>query len=97
MTKCRVPLKIIHLPVSLLTFVNIPIYLLYQSYAIYSGRLFNEINLFIWILRQESGNNLCGYYVCEYIMVQSNRIPKEYLRVRNNTCLFLFSLELLYY
>jgi len=40
------------------------------------------------------GNNLRGYYVCEYIIVEANRILEEYLEVCN-TCLFSFSLELL--
>lgn len=47
------------------------------------------MNLFIlqWILRQKQGTNLCGFYVCEYMMIESNRIPEEIIKVRN---MFLF-------
>ena len=55
--------------------------------------LFYEMNLYIlqWILRQEPGNNLCGYYVCKYNMAETKRIPEEYLRVCNTCLFFIFS------
>jgi hypothetical protein len=49
------------------------------------------MNLFLvkWCLQQESGNNLCGYYVCELLMEYSRRTPKEILEVRKKYTQFI--------
>jgi hypothetical protein len=49
------------------------------------------MNLFLvkWCLQQGSGNNLCGYYVCEFLMEYSRRTPEEILEVRKKYTQFL--------
>jgi len=48
-----------------------------------------------WVLRQEQGNNYCGYYVCEFIMVYAKRTPEEILKVRYIN-IFIYSQFLLF-
>ncbi|XP_066308224.1 uncharacterized protein [Miscanthus floridulus] len=40
----------------------------------------NNLLLVQWCLRQEPGNNLCGYYVCEFITAHIRRTPEDVLR-----------------
>jgi hypothetical protein len=49
------------------------------------------MNLFLvkWCLQQGSGNNLCGYYVCEFLMEYSRRTPEEILDVCKKYTQFL--------
>ena len=49
-----------------------------------------KIILVQWCLRQEPDNNLCGYYVCEFITAHIRRTPEDVLRVRIYQYLFIF-------
>jgi hypothetical protein len=50
------------------------------------------MNLFLvkWCLQQGSGNNLCGYYVCEFLMEYSRRTSEEILEVRKKYTQFIY-------
>ena len=56
------------------------------------------MNLFLvkWCRQQGSGNNLCGYYVCEFLMEYSRRTSEEILEVRKNIHNLFITIVLIY-
>jgi hypothetical protein len=50
------------------------------------------MNLFLvkWYVQQGPKNNLCGYYVCEFLMEYSRRTPEEILEVRKKYTQFIY-------
>ena len=56
------------------------------------------MNLFLvkWCLQQGSGNNLYGYYVCEFLMEYSRRTSEEILEVHKNIHNLFITIVLIY-
>jgi hypothetical protein len=56
------------------------------------------MNLFLvkWCLQQRSGNNLRGYYVCEFLMEYSRRTSEEILEVCKNIHNLFITIVLIY-
>ena len=56
------------------------------------------MNLFLvkWCLQQGLGNNLRGYYVCEFLMEYSRRTSEEILKVRKNIHNLFITIVLIY-
>jgi hypothetical protein len=56
------------------------------------------MNLFLikWCLQQGSGNNLCGYYVSEFLMQYSKRTSEEILKYVKNIHNLFITIVLIY-
>jgi hypothetical protein len=50
------------------------------------------MNLFLvkWCVQQGSENNLCGYYICEFLIEYSRRTSEEILEVRKKYTQFIY-------
>jgi hypothetical protein len=58
--------------------------------------MMNHLFLVKWCLRQGLGNNLCGYYVYEFLMQYSMRTNEEYLKVCKNAHNLFIAIVLIY-